>query len=63
MGIKPALLFQGELFEQDSDMLRIKSLLTDFFRGPVIEKLSIGGLEHVMSFTAIPGKVIIRSYR
>ena len=37
--------------------------LTDFFRGSVIEKVQLQGLEHVLQFTAVDGKIYMRSYR
>ena len=37
--------------------------LTDFYRGPVIEKVRLQGLEHVLQFTAVDDKIYLRSYR
>ncbi|XP_072178961.1 ribosome production factor 2 homolog [Diadema setosum] len=62
-GTKPCLIFTGEAFENDPDLQRVKSLLIDFFRGPVVEAVRLAGLEHVLSFTAIDGKILIRSYK
>ena len=36
---------------------------SDFYRGPVIEKVRLQGLEHVLQFTAVDGKIYLRSYR
>lgn len=63
VGTKPCLLFTGDAFDQDLEYKRLKNLLTDFFRGPVIEKVRLAGLEHVILFTAAEGKLYIRSYR
>lgn len=38
-------------------------LSSDFYRGPVIEKVRLQGLEHVLQFTAVDGKIYLRSYR
>lgn len=38
-------------------------VLSDFYRGPVIEKVRLQGLEHVLQFTAVDGKIYLRSYR
>ncbi|XP_071504090.1 ribosome production factor 2 homolog [Diadema antillarum] len=62
-GTKPCLIFTGEAFENDPDLQRLKSLLIDFFRGPVVEAVRLAGLEHVLNFTAIDGKILIRSYK
>lgn len=63
MGTKPCLLFSGADFESDSDLRRLKSLLMDFYQGPVVDNVRLSGLEHVMQFIAIDGKVLLRSFR
>ena len=45
---KPCLLFSGPIFEHDPDMKRVKSLMIDFFRGPVITHVRLAGLEHAL---------------
>uniref|UniRef100_A0A3P8YR42 Ribosome production factor 2 homolog n=1 Tax=Esox lucius TaxID=8010 RepID=A0A3P8YR42_ESOLU len=62
-GTKPMLVFAGEAFDNDNDHKRMKSLLTDFFRGPVVPSVRLAGLEHVLHFTALEGKIYMRSYR
>ncbi|CAB1342859.1 unnamed protein product [Coregonus sp. 'balchen'] len=62
-GTKPMLVFAGEAFDHDNDHKRLKSLLTDFFRGPVVPSVRLAGLEHVLHFTALEGKIYMRSYR
>ncbi|KAL0967348.1 hypothetical protein UPYG_G00251110 [Umbra pygmaea] len=62
-GTKPMLVFAGEAFDNDRDHQRLKSLLTDFFRGPVVPSVRLAGLEHVLHFTALDGKIYMRSYR
>uniref|UniRef100_A0A8C7UE09 Ribosome production factor 2 homolog n=1 Tax=Oncorhynchus mykiss TaxID=8022 RepID=A0A8C7UE09_ONCMY len=62
-GTKPMLVFAGEAFDHDDDHKRLKSLLTDFFRGPVVPSVRLAGLEHVLHFTALEGKIYMRSYR
>merc|ERR1711881_810975 len=63
MGTKPCLLFSGTDFEADEDFRRLKSLLIDFYQGPVVDNVRLSGLEHVMQFIAADGKVYLRSYR
>ncbi|RUS78404.1 hypothetical protein EGW08_013818 [Elysia chlorotica] len=62
-GIKPCLAVSGDFFEESDDNRRIKNLLIDFFRGPTVEKISLSGLEHVISITGANGKIYLRSYR
>uniref|UniRef100_A0A669BLL4 Ribosome production factor 2 homolog n=1 Tax=Oreochromis niloticus TaxID=8128 RepID=A0A669BLL4_ORENI len=62
-GTKPMLVFAGEAFDTDNEHRRLKSLLTDFFRGPTVPAVRLAGLEHILHFTAIDGKIYMRSYR
>ncbi|XP_034060431.1 ribosome production factor 2 homolog [Gymnodraco acuticeps] len=62
-GTKPMLVFAGEAFDTDNEHKRLKSLLLDFFRGPTASAVRLAGLEHVLHFTALDGKIYMRSYR
>ncbi|XP_018555218.1 ribosome production factor 2 homolog [Lates calcarifer] len=62
-GTKPMLVFAGEAFDTDNEHKRLKSLLIDFFRGPTVSAVRLAGLEHVLHFTALDGKIFMRSYR
>ncbi|CAF89844.1 unnamed protein product, partial [Tetraodon nigroviridis] len=62
-GTKPMLLFAGEAFDTDGEHRRLKSLLIDFFRGPTVSAVRLAGLEHVLHFTSLDGKIYMRSYR
>nr|XP_034177191.1 ribosome production factor 2 homolog [Osmia lignaria]XP_034177192.1 ribosome production factor 2 homolog [Osmia lignaria] len=62
-GIKPLLVFNGELFENNHELNRIKNLLVDMFQREPVEKIRLQGLEHVLSFTAVENKIMLRSYR
>eukprot|EP00112_Aurelia_sp_Birch-Aquarium-sp1_P002632 Seg1293.6 transcript_id=Seg1293.6/GoldUCD/mRNA.D3Y31 product="Ribosome production factor 2" protein_id=Seg1293.6/GoldUCD/D3Y31 len=62
-GTKPCLLFSGEAFDSDPEYKRIKNIFIDFWRGQLVEQIRLQGLEHVMQFTAIDGKIYMRSYR
>ncbi|XP_060826744.1 ribosome production factor 2 homolog [Bombus pascuorum] len=62
-GIKPLLVFNGELFENNYELSRIKNLFVDMFQREPVEKIRLQGLEHVLSFTAIDNKILVRSYR
>uniref|UniRef100_UPI003EBF7410 ribosome production factor 2 homolog n=1 Tax=Danio rerio TaxID=7955 RepID=UPI003EBF7410 len=62
-GTKPMLVFAGDLFETDREYQRLKSVLTDFFCGPRVSAVRLAGLEHVLHFTALEGKIYMRSYK
>jgi ribosome production factor 2 len=52
IGSKPLMLFLGDLWQQDSNCEKMQNLLIDFYRGDVIEKLMVGGLDHLIVFVA-----------
>ncbi|KAK3096760.1 hypothetical protein FSP39_003001 [Pinctada imbricata] len=63
VGTKPCLMFAGEAFDTDIEYQRLKNLLIDFFRGPVVEQVRLSGLEHTVMITAADGKIFIRNYK
>lgn len=62
-GLKPLLIFNGELFESNHEYVRMKNLLVDMFQRETVEKIRLQGLEHVLSFTAVESKILLRSYK
>eukprot|EP01084_Bolivina_argentea_P276467 471734_1 len=52
-GSKPALLFQGESFQNDPLLKDIKSFFIDYFNGQVMKKFNLITLDHVIVFTVI----------
>ncbi|KAG7460696.1 hypothetical protein MATL_G00201440 [Megalops atlanticus] len=62
-GTKPLLVFAGEAFDMDNEYKRLRSILTDFFRGPTVPSVRLAGLEHLLHFTALEGKIYMRSYK
>ncbi|GAB6027756.1 rRNA-binding ribosome biosynthesis protein rpf2 [Chamberlinius hualienensis] len=62
-GTKPILIFSGEAFDRQHEYQRLKCLLFDFFGGPKISAVRLIGLEHVIMFTAIDGKIYMKSYK
>uniref|UniRef100_A0A8C5K3Q0 Ribosome production factor 2 homolog n=1 Tax=Jaculus jaculus TaxID=51337 RepID=A0A8C5K3Q0_JACJA len=62
-GTKPLLIFAGDDFDVTEDYRRLKNLLIDFFRGPTVPNVRLAGLEYVLHFTALNGKVYFRSYK
>ncbi|RNA44375.1 ribosome production factor 2 -like protein [Brachionus plicatilis] len=63
LGTKPMLVFNGEAFSVDPEYIRLKCLLTDYFRGEVVQNIRLQGLEHVINFTALDGKIYFRSFK
>lgn len=62
-GVKPMLVFQGDLFENNHEFGRIKNLLIDMFQRESVKQIRLQGLEHVLSFTAHENCIFFRSYR
>lgn len=62
-GMKPMLVFNGELWENNHQYGRIRNLLVDMFQRDVVQNIRLQGLEHVLSFTAVENKILLRSYR
>lgn len=62
IGSKPLLLFVGDRWQQSSDLRRLQNLLIDFYRGDVVDKLVLGGLDHAMVFTAGDTLIHQRTY-
>jgi len=63
LGVKPCLTFNGEAFDTDPEYMRLKCLFGDFFRGEVCDNVRLQGIEHVINFTAVDGKIYFRSYK
>ena len=52
IGSKPMLLFVGDIWAQVEAYTNLQNLLVDFYRGEIVDKLILSGLDHVMVFTA-----------
>lgn len=63
LGSKPCLVFVGEQFDIDPELIRLKNLLADFFRGPKTSQVRLAGIEIVLQFTVKDGKIFFRCYR
>jgi len=61
-GVKPSLVFSGEMFEENEENRRVQNLLIDFFRGPKVDNVSLSGLEHVISVHGSNGKILVRNF-
>jgi ribosome production factor 2 len=62
VGSKPLLVFQGDTWSSDPNFSKLENLLLDFFRGEKIDKLSLRGVDHIISCSAVGDKVFIRGY-
>ncbi|KAK0181293.1 hypothetical protein PV327_003586 [Microctonus hyperodae] len=62
-GLKPMLIFNGELFENNHQYQRIQNLLVDMFQREPAANIRLQGLEHALSFTAFENKIHLRSYK
>ncbi|KAH8556634.1 Brix domain-containing protein [Umbelopsis sp. PMI_123] len=54
VGMKPLMVFNGELFDTNENYKNLKNLFTDFFHGQSIDAINLTGLEHVITVTAAP---------
>ncbi|XP_034253972.1 ribosome production factor 2 homolog [Thrips palmi] len=63
VGIKPCLVFNGDVWSQMHEYQRVRNLLVDFFHREYLETVALQGLEHVISFTAADGMIYMRSYK
>jgi ribosome production factor 2 len=52
IGSKPLMLFLGDLWQHDSNCKKMQNLLIDFYRGDVISKLVVSGIDHLIVFVA-----------
>lgn len=52
IGSKPLMLFLGDLWQHDSNCKKMQNLLIDFYRGDVVDKLVVSGIDHLLVFVA-----------
>jgi len=52
IGSKPLLLFVGDIWQQREPYRNLQNLLIDFYRGDVVDRLVLSGIDHVIVFTA-----------
>lgn len=61
---QPIIIFQGELFETDKELERIKKFFLDFYTQDLIEEVNITDLRRVIVFAVDSDKTIkIRNYQ
>jgi ribosome production factor 2 len=61
-GSKPCFIFTGPDFEVKQELRTSMNLLVDLFRGTVVDKVNLEGLDHVIICTAVDGKILFRQY-
>eukprot|EP01095_Lingulamoeba_sp_RSL-Kostka_P008875 TRINITY_DN300_c1_g2_i2.p1 TRINITY_DN300_c1_g2~~TRINITY_DN300_c1_g2_i2.p1 ORF type:complete len:222 (+),score=88.59 TRINITY_DN300_c1_g2_i2:451-1116(+) len=61
VGNKPCFIFNGD-FERSIELSRFANLLLDFFRGRVVDKINLKGIEHVICVTAEEDLIHFRHY-
>ncbi|KMZ73327.1 Brix domain-containing protein 1 [Zostera marina] len=59
IGSKPLFAFIGEWFESVEELIHLKEILLDLFRGQVIENLNLVGVDHVYVVSAISPKKVL----
>jgi len=63
-GMAPLIIFNGDDFENETktDLVLLKNLLLDMFRGAVLDKLNLASLDRVIVCTAHHDTVFFRQY-
>jgi ribosome production factor 2 len=62
IGSKPVLVLNGDQWQTDAIYRRIGNLLMDLFRADKSDKISLKGMDHVISCSVADGKIYIRGY-
>lgn len=57
VGMKPMVVFSGAILESETGVYAgLRSYFLDFFRGPVVEKVDVSGLQYIISIAAAEPK-------
>lgn len=62
IGSKPCFLFTGSEWDSSEYHKKLKNLIVDVFRGEVVTKINLRGLDHVISCTTKGNRVLFRTY-
>lgn len=62
IGSKPLMLFLGDEWEQNETYTNLQNFFLDFFRGYKPEKLSLAGVDHVISCSIKDEQIFVRVY-
>jgi len=58
LGSKPCFVLDGALWRTDERIAVVGNLIVDFFRGQVLQKVNLAGLDHVIVLTAVSSDMI-----
>jgi ribosome production factor 2 len=58
IGSKPCFVLDGALWRNDERIAVVGNLIVDFFRGQVLQKVNLAGLDHVVVLTAVSSDMI-----
>jgi len=58
VGSKPAMVFQGDAWDSNADLVVLKNFFLDFFRGEVLPKINLSALDRLIVCTASEGGVV-----
>jgi ribosome production factor 2 len=60
---RPLMIFDGDGFEHNDNLSKLRSLLLDFFRGAPADKVNLRGIDHAIVCTAVGGEAVtLRTY-
>lgn len=62
VGSKPMFVLAGEAFQTEEVYRTAANLIVDFFRGRVVDKINIQGLDHVIQLTVVDGVIHFAHY-
>lgn len=62
-GVKPLIVFSGEVFENEFEYMKLKNYFLDFFVGPKVDGVRLSGLESVIQIVAADNKIHFRHFR
>lgn len=66
LGSKPLMLFLGDMWQNDPTGQKMQNLLIDLYRGDVVDKLVVSGLDHLLVFVATchpqTGKLVVHHH-
>ena len=60
IGSKPCMMFLGDKFETDANLRQLKNVFADVFRGRVVSRINLKGVDRAIVITALEdGKTIL----
>lgn len=62
LGSPACMLFQGDAWTRDATLRTLQSLMLDMFKGVRFEEVDLAALDHVIVFTSVDDKIMMRTY-